>query len=187
MSTQVEAVPPASKKRKRGRETAADMVRSLGLVLLAVVPLWYFAQAPDSDEVVVREVDPRAAVEAFARDLPQVPVPGPLPDRWRSTVAKYTGGSSALRVGWVTPSEEYAEYSASTAPREAFLREAVGEQVEQLDPVTVDGQVWEQYREDDGSLSFTRAYGPVTVVVGTRRATAELPELEVLLRALTRR
>jgi hypothetical protein len=184
VSTQVEQ--PTPRKRKRGRETAADMVRSLGLVMLAVVPVWFFAQAPDSDEVELREVDPRGAVRAFAADVPTVPVPGTLPSGWRATSSSYDGGQRALRVGWVTPQEQYAEYSASTAEREEFLEETVGEQVERVGAVTVDGDAWEQYREEDGSLSLVRSYGDVTVVVGTRRATAALAELEVLLRALTR-
>ena len=184
MSTQVEQ--PTPRKRKRGRETAADMVRSLGLVMLAVIPIWFLAQPPKSDEVPLREVDPTGAVQAFAADVPQAPVPGTLPAGWRATSSSYTGGQSALRVGWVTPEEQYAEYAASTAAREDFLEETVGEKAERVGAVTVDGASWEQYREEDGSLSLTRSYGSATVVVGTRRATATLAELEVLLRALTR-
>jgi hypothetical protein len=185
VSTQVEQSAP--KKSRRGRETALDMVRSLGLVLLVVVPIWFLAQPPDSDEAELREVDPAGSISAFAADQPDVPVPGALPDGWRATSSSYVGGESALRVGWVTPDEQYAEYSASTAERKRFLESAVGEEVEQLAPVTVDGETWEQLREKDGSLSLTRSYGATTVVVGTRRATAGLPELEVLLRALSRR
>ena len=187
MSTQVEQQVAAPKKRRRGRETAADMVRSLGLVMLVVVPIWFLAQAPESDEKELREVDPTGSIAAFAADQPQVPVPGPLPADWRATVSSYVGGQSALRVGWVTPLGEYAEYSASTAEREEFLEATVGEEVEQLAPVTVDGVTWEQVQEPDGSRSLTRSYGSTTVVVGTQRATAELAELEVLLRALSRR
>jgi hypothetical protein len=173
-------------KRKRGRETALDMVRSLGLVFLAVLPIWYFAQAPASDEAELREVDPAGSIAAFAADVPEVPVPGRLPGGWRATVSTYNGADTALRVGWVTPQEQYVEYSASQAEREDFLEQTVGEQVEQLPAVTVTGAAWEQVREADGSLSLTRSYGTTTVVVGTKRATATLAELEVLLRALSR-
>lgn len=182
MSTHTAVRPP--KKKKRGRESAADMVRSLGLVILIVVPIWYLAQPPKSDEAELREVDPRGAIEAFAADVPTAPVPGPLPTDWRATSSTYRGGERTLRVGWVTPQAQYAEYAASTSPRQAFLDEVVGEKVEQLEPVTVDGVVWEQYRDPDGSLSLTRSYGSATVVVGSKRATASLAELEVLLRSL---
>ena len=171
-------------KRKRGRETALDMIRSLGLVFLAVVPVWFFAQAPASDEKELREVDPRGSIDAFAADQPGVPVPGALPDSWRATSSTYSGGDRTLRIGWVTPTTQYAEYSASNDERERFLDATVGEEVERLEPITLGGQAWEQLREPDGSISLTRSYGETTVVLGTKRATAPLAELEVLLRSL---
>lgn len=162
------------------------MILSLGLVFLAVIPVWFFARAPASDEQELREVDPRGSIDAFAADRPGVPVPGPLPETWRATSSTYSGGDRTLRVGWVTPSTQYAEYSASDAEREDYLEATAGEQVERLTPVTVGGEAWEQLREPDGSISLTRTYGTTTVVVGTKRATATLPELEVLLRSLRR-
>ena len=185
MSTQVEQPVAGEKKRKRGRETAADMVRSLGLVILVIVPVWFLAQAPESDEAEIRLVDPRSAVQAFSADAPGTPVPGSLPDEWRATSSFYDGGSRTLRVGWVTPEEQYAEYAAAVGQREEFVERAVGGEAEQLDPIVVDGQSWQQYREPDGSLSLVASFGDATVVVGTRRATAGLSELELLLRSLT--
>lgn len=185
MSTQVRepGAPPSTPRR--GRETAADMIRSLGLVMLVVVPVWFFAQAPPSDEAELREVDPRGPIAAFAADEPAVPVPGELPAGWRATSASYR--DMTLRIGWVTPEGEYAEYAASTGPQEEFLELTAGEQVERLAPLTVDGVVWEQLRDGDGSRSFTRSYGGSTVVVGTQRATADSAELAVLLRSLSTR
>lgn len=182
MSTQVHVTAP--KGRKRGRETALDMVRSLGLVILVIVPVWFFAKAPLSDEKKLREVDPRGSIDAFAADSSGVPVPRGLPEGWRATSSTYSGGDRTLRVGWVTPATQYAEYSASNDAREEFLEATAGDEVERLEAVTVDGQRWEQLREPDGSISLTRSYGPTTVVIGSKRATATLAELEVLLRSL---
>jgi hypothetical protein len=184
VSTQVEAPP---QKRKRGRETALDMVRSLGLVILIIVPVWYLAQPPGAEQSGVREVDPSPDIAAFTADAPEAPVPGDLPDRWRPNNTMYEGGASSLRIGYVTPQDQYAEYYAAQAGGEAFVRTAVGAGAEQLDPVTVDGVRWERYRDEDGSLSLVRSYGDTTVVVGTVRATASLEELEVLLRSLSPR
>ena len=184
MSTQVAA--PA-KKRKRGRETAFDMVRSLGLVILVIVPIWFFAQPPSSDSAELRVIDPAGNLDAFAADVPAAPVPGTLPAQWRPTVTTYTGGTSELRVGYVTPREQYAEYAASEAPRDDVLAAFVGEDADQLDPVSIGGVAWEQYRETDGAQSLVRSYGDATVVIGTRRSTATLEELRLLVGSLTTR
>jgi len=184
VSTQV-AEQETPKRKKRGRETAADMVRSLGLVVLVIVPVWFLAKAPASDEAAIRVVDPTGPISAFATDVPLAPVPQGLPERWRATSATYSGGDRTLRVGYVTPQEQYAEYAASTGPRQEFVETAVGEGAEPAAAVTVDGVEWEQRVEADGSRSLIASYGQVTVVVGTTRATASLEELRVLLGSLT--
>lgn len=187
MSAQVEQPVQPPKKSKRGRETALDMVRSLGLVVLVIVPVWFLAQPPESDEAELREVDPTSAITSFSRDVPAAPVPGELPEGWRATSADYSGAPAGLRVGWVTPEQEYAEYAAATGDPDEVVRELVGPDAERLEPLTLDGATWEQHREADGSLSFSRSYDAVTVVVGTLRATADRDELVVLLRSLTGR
>lgn len=158
------------------------MLRSLGLVMVLVVLMWFLAQPPDSDEQELRTVDPAADVAAFTADRPSAPVPTGLPQRWRSTSS--TLEAETLRIGWVTPDGEYAEYAASTLPVEEFLPDVTGARAERVEPVQVDGQEWERYRESDGSVSLVRAYGPTLVVVGTTRATAGVAELEVLAGSL---
>ena len=175
--------PPVGKK-KRGRESAADMLRSLAVVLVLVVAMWFLAQPPDSDEQRIRVVDPTADVTAFVADVPGAPIPTGLPEAWQPTSSTLVGEPSGLRIGYVTPEGEYAEYAASTAPAEEFLPDITGEG-EQLEPLQVAGQSWERYRDADGSLSLVREYGPTLVVVGTKRATAEPAELEALAASLS--
>ena len=183
-TVETEVVEP---KKKRGRETAGDMVRSLGLVMLMVVGIWWLAQPPDSDEKRLRVVDPASSVSSFAAAQPTVPVPGALPDRWRPNVATVGAEPDTLRVGWVTPSEEYAEYAASSAPADEFVAAVTGPKAQRLEPVLVAGAPWDSYRDEDGSLSLVRSYGAVTVVVGTARATASVDELRVLAESLATR
>jgi len=178
---------PATPKKKRGRETAGDMIRSLAVVLLLVFALWFLAQPPDSDEQPIRVVDATQEIDSFSADQPGTPVPAGLPAQWRSTSATVVGEPSALRVGYVTPSGRYAEYAASTAAREQYLPEITGEQTTRLEPVQVASGTWEQYRDGDGSLSLVRSYGDTVVIVGSLRATAPLDELETLAAALATR
>lgn len=177
----------ADPKKKRGRETAGDMVRSLGLVMLMVVGIWYLAQPPESDEKRLRVVDPSNSISSFAAAQPTVPVPGTLPAQWRPNVSAVGAEPDTLRVGYVTPSQEYAEYAASSAPADEFLPEITGPKAQQLEPVQVAGGTWQQYRDEDGSLSLVRPYGGVTVVVGTARATASIEELRALAESLAPR
>ncbi len=173
---------PAPAKKKRGRETAGDMLRSLAVVMVLVVMMWWLAQPPDDDEQPLRTVDPSTDVAAFTADVPSAPVPTGLPEQWRSTSS--TLGAGSLRIGWVTPDGEYAEYAASTAPGDEFLEDIAGAKAEQVEPLQVDGEAWEQYREADGSLSLVRSYGEALVVVGSKRATADVAELEALAGSL---
>ena len=163
------------------------MIRSIGLVMVLVVALWFFAQPPDSDEQELRVVDPTADVAAFSADVPAVPVPGGLPESWRVTSSTRRGDPDSLRLGYVTPSGRYAEYAASTAPREEYLPEITGTGSARLADVRTGGGTWQQYRDEDGSLSLVRSYGPALVVVGSLRATAPLEELETLVGALATR
>ena len=178
--------PSAPPQRKHGRETAADMLRSLALIMLLVVPMWFLAQPPDSDEQRVRVVDPAGDVAAFRAEVPQAPVPPALPEEWQPTSSTLQVDPDALRIGYVTPDGEYAEYAASTDERPELLAELTGEKAAQLDPVQVDGASWQQYRDGDGSLSLVRSYGPAVVVVGSLRSTAQLAELQALAASLER-
>lgn len=161
------------------------MVRSLGLVLAGVVVVWYFAQPPASDAQRVRVVDPVADLRAFSAVVPAAPVPTRVPADWRPTSTTLTG-STALRIGYVLPGERFAEYAASTEPAERFVPDLTGSPAApSLPPVDVDGVAWQQYSDDDGSLSLVRTFGPVTVVAGTKRGTATLDDLRVLVRSLS--
>jgi len=174
---------PVTGKKKRGRETAGDMLRSLAVVLALCVGMWFLAQPPDSDEQRIRVVDPTGDVAAMQADVPGLPAPQGLPDGWRPTSSTLTGSPQALRVGYVTPAGEYAEYAVSTAPREEYLPTIVGPRATDLAPVEVDGTTWEQQRSGD-AVSLVRTAGRATVVVGSVRATAGDAELRELAASL---
>jgi hypothetical protein len=183
--TATRAAPPESGTKKRGRETAGDMVRSLGIVLLIVVAIWFFAQPPKSDEKAgVREIDLSATVEQWTTAVPGAPVPEDLPDGWRPTAAYYEPAPDRLRLPHVTPDDRYAEFAASTGPAEEFVPEITGATAS-TETVDVDGQPWELWVQDDGSRSLVSMFGDVVVVVGTLRATASLDELTTFAASVT--
>lgn len=161
------------------------MLRSLGVVLVLVVLMWFLAQPPDSDEQQVRVVDTSDDLASFTTDVPTAPVPQGLAQAWRPTSS--TLSRQALRIGYVTPGERYAEYAASTGPAQEYVEQIAGARATRLDAVEVDGQQWEQHRDRDGSLSLVRSYGPVVVVVGSSRSSATRAELEELAGSLAPR
>lgn len=155
------------------------MIRSLGVVMVLVLALWFFAQPPSSDEAAIRPVDPAADVAAWTSAVPGAPALAPLPGGWRPTSSRLERGPESLRIGHVTPADQYAEFAASTGPAEEVVAELTG-QAPRTGTVDVAGVAWESYEQADGSISLVRAFDGVTVVVGTLRSTASIEELSVL-------
>ena len=186
VTTTPQAPPVPTGKQKRGRETAGDMLRSLAVVMVLVLGLWFFAQAPESDEAAIRVGDPTAELNAFTAAVPGAPSLAPLPAGWQPTSSRLGRAPDTLNVGHVTPSREYAELAATTAPPAEALPALLG-QASPAGTVQVEGEPWERYDEADGSTSLVRSFGRVTVVVGTLRATASDEELLVLAGAVGRR
>ena len=154
------------------------MIRSLALVLGIVGVVFLLARAPHGDEKELRVVDPTSDVQAFNDNAPAGAVPRDMPADWKATVSTYERDTGLLRIGWVTPRGEYAEYAAQPSPDGKFLPDITGH-AQRVGTVNVDGVVWEEYRKDD-AVSLVRKYGTTTVVVGTMRDTASLDELYVL-------
>jgi hypothetical protein len=164
--------------KKRGREAAGDMVRSLGIVLAIVLFVWFFARPPHSDEKKIRVVDSASDVQAFTSAVHGAVVPRAMPADWKQTVSRYDPDAELLRLGWVTPAGHYIEYAGTARPTQAFLADITGE-APKSEPVAIDDTTWTQYRKDD-TISLVHAFGPATVVLGTLRDTATLDELRLL-------
>ena len=155
------------------------MIRSLGLVMLLVVTLWFLAQPPDSDEQAIRVVDPGPDVVALQRAVPGVPVPQGLPPQWRPTSS--TLEPSGLRVGYVTPDDQYAEYATSNRP--GFLEEITGRGRE-VGTQRVGDVIWRQYVDAEQHTSLVREVAGQTVVVGGLRESTSVEEILTLAGAV---
>lgn len=169
--------PAPAPKKKRGRESVTDMVRSLGLVLVVVIAAWWLAQPPDSDEQSIRVVDTSRDIAQLQRETPGVPVPTVLPAGWRSTVNE--GLPGGLRLGYVTPGEQYVEYAVSVSSPPTFLSDITGRGTE-VGVFDVGAVTWRQFQNDDGATTLVRTVGASTVAVGGVRETTSLDELRAL-------
>ncbi len=183
VTTTAQAQAPATGKRKRGRESVGDMVRSLGLILAIVAVVWFFAQPSSSDIQKVRRVDTAEQLQDFLRLAPGAPLPRTPPPGDVPTVSALDGG--VLRVGLNTAAHQYAEVIEGTGPAEPFLL-AQSDKGAVVGDVPAGGVSWQHRRSDAGHESLTRVFGHVAVVVGGPRASATLPELTALAASLSR-
>lgn len=159
--------------KRRGRETALDMIRTLAIIFAVVLPLWYFGQASPEDSKRIRPVDATSALTAFARDT-GAPIPRSTPPGWVVNVA--TGSDGDVRIGYVI-GDDYTEFAAGSGP--TYLEDTTGKGVDK-GPVRVGDVVWRDYRSPDGQQSLVRVVGRTTLVVGGVREDVSLEQLKTL-------
>jgi hypothetical protein len=152
--------------KRRGLETALDMVRTLAVVFAVVLPLWFFGRSSPEDSKRIRPVDPTAAYADFVHDT-HGPVPSAAPAGWTCTVRVY-GEDGLLRVGYVE-GDHYLEFAGARSTD--FLIEETGHGT-RVGTVPVNGVPWQDYRSADGHRSLVLTRGGVTVLVGGVRETA---------------
>lgn len=162
-------------RRKRGSETAADMARSLGLVVLVVVVLLLIG--PGRYLVFPSHRD-RAVPPDFTSVLSQaglvvghpVAAPSPLPADWVPNAARVSGkaGTVALHVGFVTPAKEYVALDEAQRPVADWVASVLDGPASAVGASAVDG--WTTWRTKDGKDALVRELrGLVVVVSGTSR------------------
>ncbi|HWH14072.1 MAG TPA: DUF4245 domain-containing protein [Miltoncostaeaceae bacterium] len=169
---------------KRGRETARDMVLSMGLIVAFVVgtlallggALGTFGPDPAAREVRPVDYGDRLAAAVEGADY-EVLAPGDVPDGWvpqssRAEPPQGAGEGYLFQVGFLTDGGRFAQVVQSSAPRDDVLEsQRLGDTAEGT--VVVDGEAWERRsRVDRPEQALVRTEGTRTVVV-TGDATAE--------------
>jgi len=177
----------APEPQRRGRKTAVDMVRSLGLVLVIVLLLVAITWRARPDPV--RVVDYRAATES-ARLQIDWPVLSPtaLTQDWRSTSARVeraADGSIEWYVGMVTPTDRFASVAQSDVERTPAIRKYIADRTfagVESGEATIAGVTWRRFvTDDEQTRSLVRTDRGVTVVVS---GTAEWDELATFAASL---
>jgi hypothetical protein len=158
--------------------SAANMLRSLGPLVLICLALVGWMAFQQSDVDTVREVDPASTVQlAAARASYPVVAPSGLPEGYRPTSARTdAGGAEAgdpvtLEIGYLTPSAEYAGFVVSDDARAEAVDAVLGGAEEQ-GTAELGGRTWTRGTTERGETVLSRTADGVTVLV-TGSATEE--------------
>ena len=174
---------PVATDKKRGTEVVGDMLRSLAVVIVIIIPLWLLIPHHTHQHVTVIDYSTELSQARRVSAHPLV-APAGLPATWRPTSVSSSGGSgtpTVFHLGYVTPAGDYAALEESDGPVAAYLVTLEGKTPQSLDSVRVGTASWQQLRGTDGRLALASTATPMTVVV---KGTAKLPELETLAASL---
>jgi Protein of unknown function (DUF4245) len=165
--------------KKRGTEVIADMLRSLAVVGVVIVPLWLLIPHHTQQHVTV--IDYSTALRQAERvSSQQVVAPSGLPATWRATSVSLSGGDPnpvVFHLGFVTPAGDYAALEESNGPRSGYLTTLLGKTPKALPDVPVGAVAWRSLRDTNGRVALVSPSTPMTVVV---TGTARLSELTTL-------
>lgn len=169
--------------KKRGTEVVTDMLRSLAVVAVVIVPFWFIIPHHTKQHVTV--VDYSTALNETRRvSTHPVLAPVGLPPGWRATSVSTSGGGSkpvVFHLGFLTPKGQYAAVEQSDGPAAAYLASLEGKAPRSLAPVTTGPRSWRQLLGADGRRALVSGSGGTMVVV---KGTAGLPELSTLAGSL---
>jgi hypothetical protein len=172
----VTQVQPTGRPNPRLRQSIGDMVRSLAVVLVVVAGVLLLAWRPQPDPIRVVEVTP-AVTRATMQATFDVVAPSGLPDDWRPTSARWeptedSGAEPVLHIGYVTPADQYAQFSLSASDAPAYLDEQTGGgSGDGL--MAVGGVEWQAW-ESPERRSLVRIDDGVTTVISGGAAWEEL-------------
>lgn len=177
--SQPPAAPGATVVRnKRGRQTALDMVRSIGLILVVIFVLLMVTPArqlifPSSNSGGdhPRVTDGQQLTEwrdltGHAALLPAIPA------GWRMNAATMTGDSrpkATLHIGWQTAANGYVGVQQGYPGVRRLLAADALVAARPEGSVQIAGQPWSAYRDNEGDLAYARSLpdGRTIVVAGS--------------------
>jgi len=172
---------PLSASERQRLRTNANLWRALIplLVIVGVVVIFTWPNGRGSDGVHVVDV---SAPIAAAREQAgfEVLAPTGLSGRdWRATSTRFVAASptaaASFRIGYVSPSGKYAEFTESDDVPAAVL--ATFGPLDPAPATRVGDQQWQRYQTRDQQDLIVKTMGQVTVVVTGSAPLNELTEL----------
>ncbi|HTW19886.1 MAG TPA: DUF4245 domain-containing protein [Mycobacteriales bacterium] len=168
---------------KRARQSAADMIRSLGLVgiIVGVSLIFVPGLLHPSKSQRYQAVDYSDYVSGF-RQLTgkSALVPRGLPSGWAANGATLVGSATTahLHIGWATPGSKYAGLEESVAPAAGFVQSVLGvpSSASTTAAVLAD-QTWRTTQSKVGEYSLFRTVHGITVVITGSASDQELDQL----------
>ncbi len=178
----------APRPRRRGRETARDMVWSMAVVgiFVAFLVVVTYRDKPDA----VRVIDPAESL-AVAQALAPFDVVAPvgLPPTWQATSARYESATTSAvpnaalwHVGYVTPSRDYAALDQAEGEPSVLVRTLV-DGAQERGGGTGAFAGWQRWESADGERRAYVLKGPDSSL--TIHGNADDAELAVLAGSLT--
>lgn len=170
--------------KPRSQSGVRDMILSLAVVL-GFVALGWVAFVPRGGDAV-QVVDPAPTFERAAAQAPYTPLaPRGLGDGWRPTSARLddlgVAGSAGIHVGYVTPSDDYAQLRQGAGDAALLVDRAVDGAGAPLDDTQIGGRTWESRRTGAGEQALVWYGDGHTVTISGSADWAELAELAAAL------
>ncbi|HEX3824298.1 MAG TPA: DUF4245 domain-containing protein [Mycobacteriales bacterium] len=165
---------------KRGRESAADMIRSLGLVGVVIAATLIFVPGlfHPSKSQQFPALDYSDYVSGFHQETGRTALtPRPLPSGWKGSAATLTGPAAVehLHIGFATPGRQYAGLEESVANVTAFAPTVLGARGSAVTgTVTIAGASWQTRTSSRGEYSLSRTMRGVAVVITGSATDAQL-------------
>ncbi|MGY1437732.1 DUF4245 domain-containing protein [Streptomyces reniochalinae] len=159
--------------KKRGTQTARDMVISLAVIILAAWVIYLFVPHDESKDPV-KTVSYRVELASARRAAPYpVAAPQGLPKEWRATSVRYSADAptgAAWHLGFMTPNEEYAAVEQSDGEQPGrFVDEVTQGAKKTAKKQRLAGEEWTRYSgtKYDALVRTAQDGKSVTVVTGT--------------------
>jgi hypothetical protein len=181
--TQTEVVKP-----RRGRETAFDMIRSFGLMVVVVgvtllfVPSLLHPSAKDKFPAF----DASGLIDGFHDVTGHAAlVPGPLPAGFTPTAGTLTGPAAGERmhIGYAAPAQSFAGLDESVGPTSGLVATVLGAAGTTVDgTVPISGVAWQRRTSSRGEVALVRRSSGITVVVTGSASEPTLVALAASLR-----